>query len=115
MIEYIIRRTLAMIPVMFGILLLAFIVLYLIPGDPAATVAGPRASPEALKAIAGQMGLDRPVHERFFGYLNRILHGDLGVSAITGKPVLDSIKEKLPYTLKLAFLAMIGLLALIKE
>ncbi len=106
MIEFTLRRIVATIPVLLGILLVAFTVLYLIPGDPAQTVAGPRADAETLARISREMGLDKPVHERFFSYLWRVMQGDLGQSVVTGKPVLDSIAEKLPYTIKLALLAM---------
>lgn len=106
MIEFTLRRIVATIPVLLGILLVAFTVLYLIPGDPAQTVAGPRADAETLARISREMGLDKPVHERFFSYLWRVMHGDLGQSVVTGKPVMDSIADKLPYTIKLALLAM---------
>lgn len=107
MLEYILRRAVAALPVMIGILVLAFVVLYLIPGDPAATVAGPRASPEALHAIAAQMGLDLPLHRQFAAYFSRICHGDFGESAIRRVPVARLIREKLPVTLKLACLSML--------
>ncbi len=106
MLEFTFRRLAATIPVLLGILLIAFIVLYLIPGDPAQTVAGPRADAATLARIADEMGLDQPVHQRFMSYLRRVGRGDLGSSAVSGKPVLDSVVEKLPFTLKLAALAM---------
>jgi len=106
MFEFTLRRLAATIPVLLGILLIAFIVLYLIPGDPAQTVAGPRADAATLARIADEMGLDQPLHQRFLSYLKRIFRGDLGGSAVSGKPVLESVVEKLPFTLKLAALAM---------
>ncbi|PKL46868.1 MAG: hypothetical protein CVV42_14905 [Candidatus Riflebacteria bacterium HGW-Riflebacteria-2] len=106
MLEFTLRRLAATIPVLLGILLISFVVLYLIPGDPAQTVAGPRADAATLARIAEEMGLDQPLHQRFFSYLHRIFKGDLGSSAVSGKPVLDSVIEKLPFTLKLAALAM---------
>lgn len=106
MLEFTLRRLAATIPVLLGILLIAFVVLYLIPGDPAQTIAGPRADAATLARIADEMGLDQPVHQRFLSYLKRISRGDLGGSVVSGKPVLESVIEKLPYTLKLAALAM---------
>lgn len=106
MIEFTIRRITATIPVLLGILLVAFVVLYLIPGNPAQTVAGPRANAEALERISREMGLDLPLHSRFFNYLSRVVRGDLGTSVVTGLPVSNSILEKLPYTIKLAAIAM---------
>ncbi len=116
MAEFALRRLLGTVPVILGILAIAFVVLYLVPGDPAQTVAGPRASPEAIARIAAEMGLDRPLPERFLGYLRRLATGDLGRSAVSEKPVADSIVEKFPYTLKLTVMAMafsisLGLLA----
>ncbi len=116
MLEFIVRRLTSTIPVIFGILFIAFVVLYLIPGNPAQTLAGPRASPEIIDRIAAEMGLGKPLHERFLGYLGRLLRGDLGKSVVNERPVWDSIVQKFPYTLKLSFLAMffsilIGLVA----
>lgn len=107
MLEFTLRRIFATVPVLLGILLVTFTVLYLIPGDPAQTVAGPRASAETLERIGREMGLDKPVHQRFAAYLLRVARGDLGSSVLTGKPVLESVGEKLPYTIKLALLAMV--------
>ena len=106
MLEFTLRRLSATIPVLLGILLIAFVVLYMIPGDPAQTIAGPRADAETLARIAEEMGLDQPLHLRFSSYLGRIFSGDLGDSVVSGKPVLESVVEKLPYTLKLAAFAM---------
>ncbi|GAB4274549.1 MAG: glutathione ABC transporter permease GsiC [Candidatus Rifleibacteriota bacterium] len=106
MFEYTLKRLLGTIPVMFGILLVAFAVLYLIPGNPAQTVAGPRADEATIARIAHEMGLDLPVYKRFWGYASRVCTGNLGESVVSGKPVLDSIREKFPYTLKLALIAM---------
>jgi ABC-type dipeptide/oligopeptide/nickel transport system permease component len=107
MLEYTLRRLGGTIPVVLGILAIAFVVLYLIPGDPAATLAGPRATPEAIARLSEQMGLDLPLPVRFGRYLGRMAVGDLGRSVITGKPVLESILEKVPTTLRLSFLAML--------
>jgi ABC-type dipeptide/oligopeptide/nickel transport system permease component len=106
MLEFTLRRLSATIPVILGILLIAFVVLYLIPGDPAQTIAGPRADAATLARISEEMGLNQPLHQRFFAYLKRTFQGDLGTSVVSGKPVLTSVVEKLPYTLKLAAIAM---------
>ncbi len=107
MLEFTLRRIVATIPVLLGILIVAFTVLYLIPGDPAQTVAGPRADAETIARIRTEMGLDQPLFTRFWSYLGKVAGGDLGDSVVTGKPVLESLTEKLPYTLKLASLAML--------
>ncbi|MBI3037885.1 ABC transporter permease, partial [bacterium] len=107
MIEYILRRSLAAIPVLLGILVISFLVLYVIPGNPAEALAGPRASPDTLARISKEMGLDKPLYSQLFGYLFRVVQGDLGNSALTEKPVLASILEKFPCTLKLSLLSML--------
>ncbi|MBF0501839.1 MAG: ABC transporter permease [Candidatus Riflebacteria bacterium] len=106
MLEYTLKRAAGTIPVILGILAISFVVLYLIPGNPAETLAGPRASPESIARIAREMGLDQPLHLRFINYIVKILHRDLGRSAINDRPVYTSIREKFPYTLKLSILAM---------
>ena len=106
MLEFTLRRVAATVPVLLGILLVAFTILYLVPGDPAQTLAGPRADAETLARIRADMGLDKPVLERFYAYLSRVVCGDFGDSVVSGKPVLESMCEKLPYTIKLALLAM---------
>ena len=107
MLEFTIRRITATIPVLIGIVFVIFSVLYLIPGDPALTIAGPRASQATVERIRTEMGLNQPFHIRFFTYIKKVASGDLGTSVLTGRPVLKSICEKLPYTLKLACVAMI--------
>ncbi|MBP5467990.1 MAG: ABC transporter permease, partial [Candidatus Riflebacteria bacterium] len=107
MLEFTFRRIVATIPVLLGIVFIIFSVLYLIPGDPAKNIAGPRASEAAIERIRKEMGLDQPYHKRLITYVKNVARGDLGNSVITGRPVLKSICEKLPYTLKLACIAMI--------
>ena len=107
MLEFTLRRIAATIPVLLGIIFVIFSVLYLIPGDPALTIAGPRASQATVERIRSEMGLDQPFYIRFFTYVKKVAQGDLGTSVLTGRPVLKSICEKLPYTLKLACIAMI--------
>lgn len=107
MLEFTIRRLAATIPVLVGIIFVIFSVMYIIPGDPALNIAGPRASEETIERIRTEMGLNEPFFTRFFTYVKKVASGDLGNSTITGRPVLKSICEKLPYTLKLACFAMI--------
>lgn len=107
MLEFTLRRIAATIPVLIGIVFIIFSILYLIPGDPALTIAGPRASEATIERIRSEMGLNQPFYKRFFIYIKKVAQGDLGNSVLTGRPVLKSICEKIPYTLKLACLAMI--------
>ena len=107
MLEFTLRRIAATIPVLFGIIFVIFAVLYIIPGDPALNIAGPRANQETVERIRTEMGLNKPFYIRFFTYVKKVACGDLGNSTLTGRPVLKSICEKLPYTLKLACIAMV--------
>jgi len=106
MLGYTIRRLLWMMVVLWGVTLVTFAMLYLIPGDPARLVAGPQATAQALTNLHHQMGLDRPIFERYVLWLGQVLHGDLGVSFKYQVPVLDSILQRLPAT---ATLALVGL------
>ena len=107
MLEFTLRRIAGTIPVLLGIIFVIFSVLYLIPGDPALTIAGPRANQATIERIRTEMGLNEPFHVRFFTYVKKVCCGDLGNSVITGRPVIKSLGEKLPYTLKLALVAMV--------
>lgn len=83
-----------------------FAVLHLLPGNAAQVLMGPDADPEAVAALAAQLGLDVPVWQRFAGWLAGLLHGDLGMSYAYGEPVLDLLLERLQLTLPLAVLAL---------
>src|SRR5436190_1529391 len=87
MLGYLVRRVLAAIPVMGVVALFVFLLLRLTPGDPAAILAGDNASPEQLERIRASLGLNEPLYEQFFTWINKLLHGDLGVSLISHVPV----------------------------
>ncbi|WP_102108455.1 ABC transporter permease [Oceaniglobus roseus] len=91
MLTQIANRLLISIPVLFGVLLLGFGLLILVPGDPAIVMAGPTATPDVVEAIRQEMGLDRPVLVQFFSYLGRVLQGDLGRSLISNKTVVSEL------------------------
>ena len=85
------NRLLVSIPVLFGVLLLGFFLLILVPGDPAVVLAGPMATPDVVEAIRADIGLDRPVLVQFASYLGRMLQGDLGRSMISNKTVISEL------------------------
>lgn len=108
--RYVSRRALLMIPTFFGITLVAFAVLHLVPGDPTTavdTASAGQMSRESAQAFRHAMGLDRPLHERYFGWLGRIARFDFGVSTYDHRPVIEKIGEALPNTLLLAGLALL--------
>lgn len=93
---------LQVIPVLLGISVLVFLIVHLIPGDPAVLVAGLESSREVVERIRAELGLDQPLHVQFWRFLSRVVQGDLGTSIRTGGPVTEEIAERLPYTLRLA-------------
>lgn len=102
-IRYILKRILMMIPVLLGVLLLVFTMNEISPGDPAEMIAGDAASVEVVEQIREDLGLNQPFPIRFFNYVkNLLLHGDLGTSYKTKRPVLDEVMERLPTTITLA-------------
>lgn len=110
--NYILRRLLHIIPVLFGVTLLTFSMLHLIPGDPAQILAGPDASASDIMALRQQMGLDRPLAVQYVDYLKGLAQGDLGRSMSTRRPVLDELMDRFPNTLILA-VAGVGIAVLL--
>ena len=106
MLVYIAKRVFASIPVMGVVALFVFSLLYLAPGDPAAVIAGDRASLEDIDRIRTSLGLDRPFLIRFIDWSWQILQGDLGVSIFTGLPVTTMIAQRIEPTLSLMILTV---------
>ncbi len=104
---YVFRRILITIPVLFGVVLLVFLMVHMIPGDPAMMVVGLDSTEEQLQRVRKELGLDRPLHIQFLNYLGRIMEGDLGRSIHTRRPVWDSLKEHFPATLELTTASII--------
>lgn len=105
--QYVLRRILLTIPVLFGVIVITFVVSHLIPGDPARLMAGPHAPPEVILNLRLKMGLDKPIYEQFFVYFSDLLHGDFGMSITTRRPVLDDLMRFFPATLELTIASMI--------
>jgi len=102
------RRGIWSIVILLGVTALAFGIAFVIPSDPARTVAGPKADPETLASVRRELGLDEPVPVQYVRYLRRLLAGDFGRSYVTRQDVLEAILERLPAT---AYLAMASLIA----
>jgi len=101
MVNYVIRRILATIPVMAVVALFVFSLLYIAPGDPAAVIAGDQATPADVERIRASLGLDRPFLIRFGEWSWQVLHGDLGTSIFTNLPVAAMIVQRIEPTLSL--------------
>lgn len=101
MLRHAVERLLMAVPVMFGVLLVGFLLMQVVPTDPATVRAGPTATPDIIAAIRADLGLDRPMHEQFGLYLWRLLQGDLGVSIINNVPVTQELAATIGPTLEL--------------
>jgi len=106
MFNYLIKRLISAVPVLIGISLLLFLMLRMLPGDPAQVLAGQMASLEEIENIRHQLGLDRPIHEQYAVFLSRLARLDLGRSARTQNPVIEEVWARLPNTLTLAVAAI---------
>jgi peptide/nickel transport system permease protein len=104
---FLIRRVLLVVPVLFGLLVLTFVLTRVIPSDPAAALAGDQATPQQIEELRHAYGFDRPLPEQFLHYLVQLAHGDLGSSYFTRRPVIDDLVERLPATLELTFVALL--------
>ena len=107
MIETIVNRLILSIPVLFGVLILGFILVQVAPGDPARVLAGPMAPPEVVEAIRQRMGLDDPMVVQFMRYMGRLMEGDLGRSLISNKTVISELGAAIGPTIELMVACLI--------
>lgn len=108
MFKYLIGRMIQAIPTIILVTIAVFLMLHLTPGDPAEVFLGDkRSTPELLERVREDMGLNRPLHEQYLSYMGNALRGDLGRSLQTNVPVTDQIMTRLPWTIELAFAALL--------
>lgn len=107
MIWYIIKRLLAAAPTLIAVLTAVFVIVRIIPGDPALTVLGDQATPAALAALRTKLGIDKPLHLQYFDFMAAALQGDLGRSLVSGRPVLQEVTAVLPHTLDLTISSLL--------
>src|SRR5919205_1485546 len=105
--SYLLRRLLLVVPTLFGVTLISFVLTYILPGNPALVKAGPLATPEYVAEVERQMGLDRPVGVQYGRYVSGLARGDLGESASTGRPVLEDFRQRVPATLELTLASLL--------
>jgi len=112
MLFYLLKRLALMIPILFGITLICFVVINLAPGSPATfqEELSPKASPEAMESLKKLYGLDKPIHERYLNWLRMVVTLDLGKSFVDGRAVKEKIKERLPITIILNLLSLLLIL-----
>jgi peptide/nickel transport system permease protein len=97
----ILRRLVALVPLLFIVTLAVWALLLLIPGDPALSLVGDTATPEQVEAVRAKLGLDEPAYERYGRWIGGVVQGDLGTSLFTSYKVRDAIFDRLPVTLSL--------------
>ncbi|PEJ53610.1 peptide ABC transporter permease [Bacillus sp. AFS002410] len=107
MTQFILNRIVSAIIVIFGISILSFFLIHLIPGDPVKIMLGLNASPEQVAKLTHHLGLDKPLLVQYLQYINNVFHGDFGTSLKTGRPVLTEILDRFPETIKLAATGMV--------
>lgn len=109
---YLLRRALLSALAIFGVLVIAFFLSHIIPGDPVAAILGPQAPQDIIEDLRMRWGLDRPIHEQFVRFVGRLAQGDLGTSLATHRPVLQDLREFFPATIELATAAiLLGIIA----
>jgi len=101
MIRYIVRRLLGAIPVLFGLSVVLFAFVHLLPGDPCSAILGQHRTEAACARLRANLGLDDPLYVQYLSYLGGLLRGDLGVSVINNKPFLDEFLVRFPGTIEL--------------
>ncbi|MGA5690494.1 nickel ABC transporter permease [Cytobacillus pseudoceanisediminis] len=104
---FLMRRLVQIVPVLLGVTLMVFLIMQMVPGDPAVLVAGEGATDEQVEAIRQDLGLDQPLAVQYLSYVGDVVKGDFGESIRTSRPVLDEILVRLPITLELAFWSIV--------
>ncbi len=107
MLRFVVRRLLLLIPILIGLSLLVFLWIRALPGSPAESLLGERATEESVAQLRDQYGLEDPFYVQYWRYLQTILDGDLGTSIASRRPITEEIRERFPATVELAFAAML--------
>lgn len=105
--EYIAKRLLTLIPVLLGVSVFVFLLVRLIPGDPAEVMLGEKATPESIRNFRERNGLDEPIYVQYLLWLGRLAQGDLGESLSTGSPIFEELMARFPNTVELTVTSLI--------
>ncbi len=106
MVKYIIKRLVLIIPIIFGISIILFVIMNLTPGDPAQMLIGDTYTEEALEQLRAELGLDKPLLTQYIDYIINALHGDFGISYRTRNPVFEEVFSRFPHTVAITFLSI---------
>src|SRR5215213_9966819 len=112
MLRFVVRRLLLLVPILLGVSLLVFVWIRALPGSPAQSLLGERATPQLIKQVNHQYGLDRPVYEQYWKYVDQTAHFRLGTSISSSRTVGFEIRNRFPATVELAIAAMLFAVAL---
>jgi peptide/nickel transport system permease protein len=104
---FVVRRLALLVPTLFGVSVIGFLLACLLPGNPALVKAGPMATPQYVAEMQHKMGLDQPLPVQYGRYVTGLMHGDLGESSSTGRPVLTDFMQRLPATLELTVASLL--------
>src|SRR5919206_2440851 len=107
MLRYLVRRLLLLVPILIGVSLLIFFWIRALPGSPAESLLGERATPALVKAYKHRYGLDEPVYKQYWDYVKTTASGDLGVSVASRRTITSEIKARFPATVELTIAAML--------
>ncbi len=107
MYRFVLNRFISLVPTLLGISFLVFLMLYLVPGDPAQVMLGERANAESLAELRATMGLDQPFHVQFYRFFTELLSGDLGRSIRTHEKITTEILQRFPATFELTMASML--------
>jgi len=107
MLRFVVRRLILIVPILLGLSILVFLWIRALPGSPATTLLGERATAEQIQAINEQYGLNEPIYDQYWAYLQQVGSGDFGQSVTTRRPVFDEFLERFPATIELAIGAML--------
>jgi peptide/nickel transport system permease protein len=105
--RYTFRRLLFLPIIMFGVSLITFVLLRVLPGDPAVIMAGQGANEEAVQEIRTELGLEEPIYEQYFDWMGGVLRGDFGKTYYSDKPIIDEVTRRFPASAEIALLSLI--------
>ncbi len=107
LLKFVTKRLLWLLPSLFGVIVITFVISHIIPADPVKLAAGDTATPEQVEALREKLGFDRPLPVQLAIYVKNLLRGDLGKSLFTGRPVISDLVGRLPATIELTLVAML--------
>jgi peptide/nickel transport system permease protein len=107
MLRFVVRRLLLLVPILLGLSILVFLWIRALPGSPATTLLGERATQEQIEAINEQYGLNDPLPQQYLRYLRTTISGDFGDSVTSRRPVIEEFRQRFPATIELAIAAML--------